>query len=95
MRTSLNLNDISAMSAAELKEKAQRLIDANQVKQFRYIGSSYKFDEEYELNDMVGEGAYGKVYLAVHKATQLECAVKVMIKEDIEAMGDHVVGLMR
>ena len=48
-RRSLNLNDISVMSTAELKDKAQRLIDANQVKRFRYIGSSYKFEEEYEL----------------------------------------------
>ena len=79
-RRSLNLNDISVMSAEELKEKARKLIDANQVKRFRHIGSSYKFEEEYELNDEIGSGAYGKVHIAVHKQTRIECAVKVMEK---------------
>ena len=83
------------MSAAELKEKANKLINAKQVKEFRYIGSSYRFEEEYELNDVIGEGAYGKVYIAVHQSTKLECAVKVIEKEHIESMGEHNISLMR
>ena len=68
-RRSLNSNDICSMSADELKAKAKRLIDANQVKKFRYICSSYKFEEEYELNDQIGGGAYGEVFIAVHRQT--------------------------
>ena len=83
------------MSSEELKEKAQTLIDANQVKKFRYIGSSNRFEEEYELNHMVGEGDTGKVYIAVHKSTRLECAVKVILKENIESMGEYMVNAMR
>ena len=44
---------------------------------------------------MIGEGAYGKVYIAVHQSTGLECAVKVIEKEHIESIGEHMVSLMR
>ena len=40
--------------------------------------------EDFELIKKIGEGAFGVVYLAIHRATGIKCAVKKLISDDLE-----------
>ena len=45
--------------------------------------SSRNFYADYEMGDLLGEGAYGRVYDAKHKTTAITYAVKVVSKEHL------------
>ena len=40
---------------------------------------SYKFSDYFEVKFVIGQGAFGKVVLAIDKETGEECAVKVRL----------------
>ena len=54
----------------------------------RQIGGS--LDDEYELKEALGQGAFGDVYSCVHRATGAERAVKVLPKSRKEKDNEQV-----
>ena len=40
--------------------------------------------EEFEQNNCIGEGAFGKVFLGVHKPTGTECAIKLLLAQKLK-----------
>lgn len=58
-----------------------------------YISRGEEFDPiscfaEYELLKLLGEGGFGKVYLAEHKQTKKKCAIKIVKTDKIESVSD-------
>jgi serine/threonine protein kinase len=41
----------------------------------------------YQLLEVLGEGAYGRVYRAVHGPTGIEAAVKLVQSDVVDALG--------
>lgn len=46
-------------------------------KKSRFQISEINFPEEYEFLDIVGSGSFGKVFRAIKREDNLECAIKV------------------
>ena len=51
--------------------------------------SAAKNIEEFQLNEVIGKGMFGFVYLASHKTSGNKCAIKLMPKKSVIAVGEE------
>ena len=53
------------------------------IRKLKPIANDREISEDYEFCEKIGEGAFGKVYRVVHKASGIPRAVKVLYKKDL------------
>ena len=59
-----------------------------QIKKYTKLKSEKDFTKQYALLDLIGTGDFSKIYLCKHQRTNIECAVKIYQKDDINQSVD-------
>lgn len=82
-----SLDDFTLMSQAtkDSMSSEQKFLRVLNFKDFKGFKKVKNIKERYKIGRVLGEGSFGQVRIALHRAAELKCAIKIIRKDKIAA----------